>query len=276
MASVLVRHVTLGDAIVRLEVSGDAAARIVDFLFPESGDEGEGTPDTCISVSASARGTIDVTRNGVVVYRGGDAADAARATQESVTEALASSCAAGLVFHAAAVSLASRAVLLPGATGSGKTTLTAHCIALGFRYLTDELSLVAVGSHVVRGAPRPLHAKASGRAALPDSCHGWSKLSSSVTTLLQAPASTRVSPDRSGPRLAMVVFPRHEPATPTHLEPITRAECGLGLMATLLNARNLSDHGFGLVAALARRTPAFRLRYGDASSAARILERHVA
>lgn len=51
-----------------------------------------------------------------------------------------------LPLHACAVEIGGRAVLIAGAAGAGKSTLTAGLIARGARFVADDLSVVGVGN----------------------------------------------------------------------------------------------------------------------------------
>lgn len=64
-----------------------------------------------------------------------------------------------VAIHAAAVCNGKRGVLLPGTTGSGKSTLTAALIGSGFTYLTDELTLLMPEPYRIRPAPVSLGLK---------------------------------------------------------------------------------------------------------------------
>src|SRR3546814_969352 len=49
-----------------------------------------------------------------------------------------------LIIHAAALEKSGRAAILPGAPGSGKSTLTAYLVHNGWRLLSDELALISL------------------------------------------------------------------------------------------------------------------------------------
>ena len=81
--------------------------------------------------------------DGARFYTGASAGAAAAALLDAVVYRLAACSRGGLVMHAAAVARSGRAMLLPGQTGTGKTTLTAWLLAQGFRYQSDELAFIA-------------------------------------------------------------------------------------------------------------------------------------
>ena len=62
--------------------------------------------------------------------------------------------------------------------------------------------------------------------------------------------------------LDAIVFPRFTEGSALNASPLSRAETGLGLMAGLINARNLPGHGFAEATRIARAIPAWRLEYG--------------
>jgi hypothetical protein len=77
-------------------------------------------------------------------------------------------CAPGWVLHAAALDINGRALVLCGASGAGKTTLTLALTRRGFRLLSEEVVWIdKVG--VVRGLARPIHMPADSlqRASIP-------------------------------------------------------------------------------------------------------------
>ena len=78
------------------------------------------------------------------------------------------------LLHAAAIAVDGRALVLSGASGAGKTTLTLALAGRGLRLLTEELvSIDKTG--MVRGLPRPLHVPADSpqRARIPTA---WTQL----------------------------------------------------------------------------------------------------
>jgi hypothetical protein len=79
------------------------------------------------------------------------------------------------ILHAAALAVNGKALVLCGASGAGKTTLTLALAARGFRLLTEELVWIDKTA-TVRGLPRPLHvpARSPQRADVPT---GWTQLS---------------------------------------------------------------------------------------------------
>ena len=61
-----------------------------------------------------------------------------------------------LLLHAGAVTADGQVTVFPGASGQGKSTLTAACLRRGFGYVTDELVAVDLDTQQVSGLARPL------------------------------------------------------------------------------------------------------------------------
>lgn len=78
-----------------------------------------------------------------------------RALQWAIDRALLAECQAHAVIHAGAVACDGVAILLPGASGSGKTSLVRAFLAAGAHYLSDEYAILD-GQGLVHPYPRPL------------------------------------------------------------------------------------------------------------------------
>lgn len=148
-------------------------------------------------------------------------------------EVLDTVCAAGdwsLIVHAAAVSDGHRCIVFPGATGSGKSTLTAALIQSGLVYCTDETVLLESDTYHVRPVPICLGLK-----------HGsWGVLTRSYPRLNDLPIHRRADgqavrylspplctlPDSTeiGYPAACIVFPNHRADGVTTLISIPPAE----------------------------------------------------
>jgi len=61
-----------------------------------------------------------------------------------------------LLLHSGVVVRDGVAIVLPGESGTGKSTLTAACLARGFGYATDEMMALDLDRGSVTGVPRPL------------------------------------------------------------------------------------------------------------------------
>lgn len=61
-----------------------------------------------------------------------------------------------LLIHAAAVARGGKAILFPGVSGLGKSTMAAACVLAGLDYLSDEAVSVDLDTSRVRGLARPI------------------------------------------------------------------------------------------------------------------------
>lgn len=125
--------------------------------------------------------------------------------------------------HAACVARRGVALLLPGASGAGKTTLTLALLERGWSYLTDDLAPVEIEGGLVRPFPKPLGVKDRG---------SWERIAGRCTLLrdVPAPEATFLVPaecfDVAGApvRAGHVVFPSYDPAAPPSLSALSAAE----------------------------------------------------
>jgi hypothetical protein len=171
---------------------------------------------------------------------------------------------AGLLLHAAAVRRRGRVLLLPGKTGSGKSTLTAYLTSRGFDYLTDELAHVPPASARVTGLGAPLKIKSSGIDALKPQV----ALRTHTSATMIGPFDILVAPESSerastGSPLAAIVFPRYTPRSRFNLRPLSASQTGLLLMTSVSNADALPDHGFREAARIAALAPGYAMRFAN-------------
>lgn len=156
-------------------------------------------------------------------------------------------------FHAGAVSWRGGAILLPGRSMSGKSTLVAALLSAGARYLSDELAPVDAAGRVHAWA-RPLSLRAPGRGA--------DRL---------APAALGASTAKGPVRVAAVVFLRHRPADVLRIERLSRGEAALGLLDNALAARSRPETSLCVARAVTERAALFRGTRGEAGETARAL-----
>jgi hypothetical protein len=167
--------------------------------------------------------------------------------------------------HAAALVNGGRAVLFPGQSGSGKSSLAAWLILQGWSYLTDELVFLT-DDGLIRPFTRPLSLRPATVAALK------SFVDVRETECLVEEAGAMIphrhlNPDWQwmNPKLSVIIFPTfvaHHPAT---LTPISQAQGCMQLLGCHVNARNLSGHGFSEMARLVRGLSVYELKYGSFS-----------
>ena len=259
--------VTFANSAVVVDAVGTEAERLVTFLFHRITPVASIAPHAEIEVHAdSTRLDYRLRLNGAPFCTSDSPAALATALLGQVLFHLVDRSSGGLAIHAAAVAIGTRVALFPGVSGAGKTTLTAWLATRGFEYLTDELVFIPDGSETVVPFPRPLVVKAAARTAIAEHVvaldEGDAVLHGRETTLVD-PLLLGAAPSPAGLTLATVVFPTFQAGADRVSETLTRSEAGAGLMGGLINARNLPAHGFPAVAALARRVPAMRLRYGQ-------------
>lgn len=255
--------VSLQDQSVRLHIPPDWANDI-DILFSLA--EGTGTrvkPRSVITLAEVGAGRYRVVEeedDDRSARHGLDRSEALIHISEAVASRLAGRIFGGIALHAAAVARNGRAVLIPGQSGAGKSSLAAWLFDKGFDYLTDELTVLAADG-TVEGLARALILK-------PDADRivgGLPRIAPLRRT--QAGANLIVRPQTGTPtanlpKCGLIVFPSFSPDTPIMVQPITAAQACIRLMGCNVNARNLADGGFAILSDLARRVAAVEVRYG--------------
>jgi hypothetical protein len=186
---------------------------------------------------------------------------------QAVLEQLITSAHNHLVLHAGCVTLAEQGILLCGNSGSGKSTLTAHLVQKGFDYLSDEAVAVDLSLASLQGFARSLVLKAGSEFI-------WRNRRADNDALPLPHGITWVTPKYLGGKICtlatptLLLFPRYEPEQDLTIMPLSPGETAFALFKNLVNARNLPEQGFRLTAELARRTPGYRVTYGDGTAVA--------
>ena len=255
---------------VDLALKDDHAGRLARFVFGRFAAAPAGV--ACLRLELAGNGPEHFTlwREGSLVFEATCAADAARLVLAEVIHAFASQCTTIPLLHAAAIGNSAASVLLPGASGAGKSTLCAAMDAAGHACLSDELVGVA-GGRAVLAFPRPICLKPDARQVLPgitDSAAVSGRLLQSADAVVLSPQTPLPVPL---PRLCAIVFASFTPGAPPALHANTRGETAARLMGSVANARQLSDHGFAAIAALARLVPGYTLVHGSAGDGAQAI-----
>jgi hypothetical protein len=145
-----------------------------------------------------------------------------------------------LGLHAAAIAPAGRGVLLPGASGAGKTTVLRSAHAAGLPVLSDDLLWVREGADgfAVRALERGV------------------------------PSEAVPSPTLAEATLAAVVCPTIAARGPSRLEPIGAREAAQALLAesSFLSSGPVAGERFRTLVRLAAAVPAYRLLAGPERS----------
>lgn len=161
--------------------------------------------------------------------------------------------------HASSVAIDGKAVLVTGASGSGKSTTCLACVAAGWSFVADDFCMVTTGSDLM---VHPVY----GLAKLePDALIRLPTLAAHVVDpsadqLVLDPKS-RVT---GGARLNAVLIPQIGSGTSTTVEPITAQEAFRVLVpGSVLEGIGAGTQTLGTLAALLRRVPCARLDLGS-------------
>ena len=178
-----------------------------------------------------------------------------------VVHALITDLDSGVALHSGAVLFGDQGILLPGATGAGKSSLTAWLADRDFSYLTDECVVLRPQVPYFSALARPLVMKNRGDPSIA----ALQKINSA--SIVSARGSIfwpqNAIPSDQPRACKLFVLPRFEVNARFQIEPLSAAQTALELTACNVNARNLTDHGFGIVTSFARDVPAIMLRYGS-------------
>lgn len=158
-----------------------------------------------------------------------------------------------VALHAGAVEIDGVAVLLPGRSFAGKSTLTAALLRAGARYLSDEYALLDADG-LVHPYPRPLRVRRSEGAP-------------SVVPAAELGAESAVGPVPVG----LVALLHHDAPAGWQLDPLSPATLTLALLDNAVAAQTRSADVLAACSAVARSATGWRGTRGEADEAARLL-----
>ena len=162
-----------------------------------------------------------------------------------------------IAVHSALVAIGDHVVIVPGASHTGKSTLTHAALEAGHRVLSDEYTLIQSDTGLVRGWPRPI------RRREPDG---------SITRIPIPRNDDHYEPTH-------VVDVRYDPTgieSPAggHLSvvPISPGDVAFSLLGNTVCAQSRSEESLRAVAAVSRQVSGFQGTRGEATLAVAELE----
>jgi hypothetical protein len=224
-------------------------ARLVNSVLGHLGTDETCSPSTVIELRVERRLDHDAVRSDI--YRDGVPYDCAHRLSwlaPIVKGALWQSAINAheylFFIHAGVVGTRRGCVLLPAASGSGKSSLTMALLHRGFRYFSDEVALVEPGSFQVPPAPLSISVKDTGWDLMSRYCPGIGSLpihvrcDGKVLRYIPPPADSVGGAPAS---VNYIIFPRYEKAPPTCLRRVNRAAALGRLMGECLAQRHRLD-----------------------------------
>lgn len=169
-----------------------------------------------------------------------------------------------MALSAAAVSRNGHAIVIPGLSDVGKTTLAAWLMSKGYRYLTDKLVFFPDASGKIDYFPGPMLLHDD----IADTLLALLKIDKKLTqrehnkVIVPESALPGAIPDRIN-TVSLILYPHITFGADLSLAPLSSGQATAELMSSTLNARLLPKHGFAQVAELSRRIPACKVVYSD-------------
>lgn len=181
------------------------------------------------------------------------------ALEAAAQHAVARLCRKHVFIHAGVVLWGERAILLPGRSFSGKSTLVLALVRLGATYYSDEFAIVDTKGHIHPFSRHPHVRTASGQKLR----RRLRAASGDAGSKLPAVAECTVAVCKYKPR------GRWKPRS------MTKGETLLELMGNTVVARTRPEDSLKILAKLVRKSTAFKTVRGDIGESARALLIHV-
>ena len=177
-----------------------------------------------------------------------------------------------VMIHAAVLERGGRALILPGVTGAGKSTLCAGLAHRGWRLLSDEFALIRPGDGALDPWPRPISLKnvsvdvirrwapeAYMSAPVPNTNKG------TVAHVRPPTESVRRAAEPADP--AWLVFPTFARDAAAELTPVPKARAFFRLADCSFNYESLGIRGFQTLSRMIDQCDAYEFRYSSLDDA---------
>ncbi len=251
---------------IRIEYTNKKITELLQFLFNDIKDSSEDTTlsSTPFKIKHKKKNKWKLTHSDKSLFNGKKLAGLGVILMGEVLFHLICDNDRALAIHAGLISDDSKTILIPGTSGSGKTSVTTWCVNNGMRYHTDELVTIDIETHKLNAFTRPLCIKSHGLDAIKEildfeSLKDQVRSSKAVTMI----PHRLINPDFTIeiPKLTHIIFPKYIADSKPEIIRLSGAEAGLELMRCNIIARNLPSHGFAQIIKLVKGISAYRLHY---------------
>ncbi len=171
-----------------------------------------------------------------------------------------------LMLHAAVVEKNGKALILPALPGSGKSTLSAALALSGWRFLSDEFTLIRPEDGMVMPIPRPTPLKNSAiqvvQEAFPQASLGplFPKTRKGTVAHLKAPADS-VEQLKQAVLPELLVFPTYQAGAEIQLNSLNKPYVIFKLASNAFNYELMGRTGFSLVKNMVSSCRCYNLTY---------------
>lgn len=188
------------------------------------------------------------------------------AFESSLNWLLATSADAYLVFHAGIVARGGRAVLMPGTSGTGKSTLTAGLAYSGWRLLSDEFALLRPETSLFYPYPRPISLKNRSIAVMRErlAANRFSRFFHNTpkgTIVYLRPSTSALAAMGEPASPALILFPEYRPEEQARAVELRKVEMFALVRSAAVNCDRLGATAFAALGTLVERCRAFRITY---------------
>lgn len=171
------------------------------------------------------------------------------------------------LIHAGAVGNDEGGILLPGPSGSGKSSLTLGLVERGYSYFSDDLTAIDPPSGDLHPFPKPFSIKDTSifpkLAYSADIWYGGEKKSGKEEQVWYLAADDLTSTARSGPvPVRYIIFPTYKPKAKPDIRAIEPNEAAQRLLDNSANFHRFGPKGLRLVARLVQNAKSFDLISG--------------
>lgn len=250
--------IAVGGAEVAIEVADTEATQLVTAWFPTAAEHPTTAADLIAHVAVDGDvATVDLTPVGGA-ERSLPSAEAIIELSGVVAEQLAMRVTEGAALHAAAVQRGNDVVVLPGASGAGKSTAAIRLAIAGWTLLTDELAHVDDDGSI-SGLLRPVGMKRPIDPGVLDELTTSEVDPYAIATRYVGLVDATAIGEPAEPQpaaAAVLVFPAYDPELPPGVRRLSPIESAERLLAHQWGATGREDVAFHRLAELARQATA--------------------
>jgi HprK-related kinase A len=186
------------------------------------------------------------------------------------------------LLHAGAVAYKGAGVILPGESGSGKSSLTTALILAGYHYLSDELAVIDPVSQQLESFAKPLSIKNTtvfdGQITTnwfgPDAAiikQASEELPGYVPVWYQHPSDMGATIGTDPVPAHFIIFPTYHPQNAPQLQPLARADAMQRLIENAVNSHHFPANGLHVMARLDENAACYTLVSNDLAESVRLI-----